>query len=162
MLFVYLYTRNITISPLGRSMRTVRERDMAAQTCEISPRRTIVNAHFLCGFAAGVAGGLYAHVLQSFEISSTNPWIGVFGIIASTQILAYVVLSRMKNLHVTIVTVFGLTLISVFFSRAAASLSLFDAAQGSKISTSSVTAIVTSLLVLVVLIMSEWLHKRRL
>lgn len=158
---VYLYTRNVTISPLGRAMRTIRERDQAAQTCAISPVRTIVSAYFLCGLAAGIAGTLYAHVLQSFEMSSSNPWLGPFAIIASMQLLAYLVVSGMKSLNIAVVVIFAMAFASNFFSRAASNIEIFDTAQGGRISPSHVAALVSSLLVLVILIVAAQRQKNR-
>ncbi len=145
---VYLYVRNVSISPLGRAMRTVRERDSAAQTCAISPTKTIVSAYFLCGLTAGLAGTFYAQYLQSLEVSSSNPWLGPFGIVASMQILAYLVVSGMKTLNRSVIIVFLLSFVSVFFARSARTLEIFDSSQGSNISPSQITAIVTALLVL--------------
>jgi branched-chain amino acid transport system permease protein len=158
---VFIYTRNISISPLGRAMRTVRERNRAAQTCAISPGRTIVSAHFLCGISAGVAGALYAHVLQSFEVSSANPWLGPFGIVASMQLLAFLVVSTMRSVTISAVVIFALVFASQLFSRASANIDFFNTAQGGFISTSQVTAIVSSVLVIGVLIVSAKRAKNR-
>lgn len=152
LVITYVYVRNISISPLGRAMRTVRERDGAAQTCAISPTKTIVSAYFICGLTAGVAGALYAQVLQSFEFSSSNPWLGPFSVIASMQLLAFLVVSGMKKLHIAVLVVFFLTFASRFFARAAGSLELFDSSQGARVSPGNITALISSVLVLVLLI----------
>lgn len=147
-LVVFWYIRNVSRSPLARSMRTIRERDLAAQTCAVSPTKTIVSAHFICGLCAGIAGALYAPVLETFEISSSNPWLGVFGIIASMQILAFVVVGGMKKYWLTVLVVFALAFLSSFLSEFSSTVAWLDSAQGGRISPSQITAIVSSLIVI--------------
>ena len=148
MLAVFAYIRNVSRSPLARSMRTIRERDVASQTCAISPTKTIVSAHFICGLCAGIAGALYAPLLESFQISSSNPWLGVFGIIASMQILAFVVVGGMKRYWISATIVFVLAFLSSFLADYSSSISWLDSAQGGRVSPSQITAILSSLIVI--------------
>lgn len=159
---VCFYARNITRSPLARAMRTVRERDQAAQTCAISPVKTIVSAHFICGLFAGAAGVVYAPFLYTFEISSANPWIGAFGIFASMQLLAYLVIGGMKKYWISCAVIIALVIASSLLSDYSSSISWLDSGQDGVVSPSQITAIVSSVLVIGIIHITARISKNRL
>lgn len=161
-LVIFYYIRNVSRSPLARSMRTIRERDVEAQTCAISPTKTIVSAHFICGLCAGIAGALYAPLIESFEISSANPWLGTFGLIVSMQILAFVVVGGMRNYWTCAGIILVLAFLSSFMSEFSSSIPFLDSAQGGRISPSQITAILSSLIVITIIQMRAQFLKKHL
>lgn len=159
---VLFYIRNVSNSPLARYMRTVREIEFASQTCAVSPTRTIVSAHFICGLCAGIAGALYAPILVSFEISSSNPWLGPFGIVTSMQILTFLVVSGMKRYWITVFILFLLPFISQIISEYSSSATLLNSVQDGIVSPSQMTAIVSSFFVLIFIYFRSRLMKKKL
>lgn len=68
MLVVVLLTVNLSRSSLGRSMRAVRDNDLAADVLGLQVFKTKLLAYFVGGFFVGVAGGLWA-----FHIGIVEP-----------------------------------------------------------------------------------------
>lgn len=60
LLLVVLATLNLSRSSVGRSMRAIRDNDLAANVLGLKVFRTKLTAYFLGGFIVGVAGGLWA------------------------------------------------------------------------------------------------------
>ena len=58
-----------TAAPVGRSSR-MRENELAAQAFSVSPVPVKLTAFTLSGAVAGVAGGLFVHLSQSFDLTS--------------------------------------------------------------------------------------------
>ena len=159
---VFGYIRNVTRSPLARSMKTVNQDCIAAQTFAISPTKTILSAHFICGLCAGIAGALFAPLLNTFEITSTNPWLGYFGIFASMQILAFVVVGGMKKYWLTVAVVFVLAFLSVFLQESSSSISWLSIFKNSRISPIQVAAILSSILVIATIHLKAQIAKKQL
>lgn len=83
--------RNLVFSKYGRGMAAIREDEVACDLCGVHTRRVKISAFVVSAFFAGVAGGLYAHLLQFI-----NP--RMFDILKSTEILIMVYLGGMASL----------------------------------------------------------------
>ncbi len=64
MLFTLLALRNLVHSNFGRGITAIREDEVAANLTSVDTRRLKLYAFLISAFFAGVAGGLYAHLLQ--------------------------------------------------------------------------------------------------
>jgi branched-chain amino acid transport system permease protein len=67
---VYLGLRGVRHSRTGRAILALRENELAAQAFSVSPVRVKLTAFIISGFVAGVAGGLFVHLSQSFDLTS--------------------------------------------------------------------------------------------
>ncbi len=67
---VFLALRGIRHSRTGRAIVALRENELAAQAFSVSPVPVKLTAFTLSGGVAGVAGGLFVHLSQSFDLSS--------------------------------------------------------------------------------------------
>ena len=67
---IFVALRGIRHSRPGRAIVALRENERAAQAYAISPVPVKLTAFTLSGGVAGVAGGLFVHLAQSFDISS--------------------------------------------------------------------------------------------
>jgi branched-chain amino acid transport system permease protein len=83
--------RNLVYSNLGRGILAVREDEVAANLTSVDTRRVKMCAFLVSAFFAGVAGGLYAHVLQFINPRS-------FSILKSTDMLVMVYLGGVGSL----------------------------------------------------------------
>jgi branched-chain amino acid transport system permease protein len=83
--------RNFVYSNFGRGVLAVREDEIASDLMSVNTRRVKFLAFTISSFFAGVAGGLFAHLLQFI-----NP--RVFDIIKSTDILIMVYLGGIASL----------------------------------------------------------------
>lgn len=83
--------RNFIYSDCGRGAMAVREDEIAAGLMGVNTRRVKIRVFAVSSFFAGVAGGLFAHVLQYI-----NP--GAFDILKSTEILAMVYLGGVGSI----------------------------------------------------------------
>ena len=77
---VMLVLRNFTNSRFGRSCIAVRENELAGETMGINTTRYKVISFCIAAFIAGVAGGLYAHVLSfinpdSFSFTKSSDYL---------------------------------------------------------------------------------------
>ena len=90
LLTLYLL-RNLVYSNLGRGIMAIREDEVAANLTSVDTRRLKVYAFCISAFFAGVAGGLFAHLLQFINPRS-------FSILKSTDMLVMVYLGGMGSL----------------------------------------------------------------
>ncbi len=67
---VFAALRGIRHSRTGRAIVALRENELAAQAFSVSPMPVKLTAFTLSGAVAGVAGGLFVHLSQSFDLSS--------------------------------------------------------------------------------------------
>ncbi|MDQ7849644.1 MAG: branched-chain amino acid ABC transporter ATP-binding protein/permease [Armatimonadota bacterium] len=83
--------RNYIYSNFGRGTQAIREDETAAALVSVNTRQVKVMTFMLSSFFAGVAGGLFAHVLQFINPRS-------FGILKSTDVLVMVYLGGIGSL----------------------------------------------------------------
>jgi branched-chain amino acid transport system permease protein len=88
--------RNFIYSRFGRGILSVREDEIAAELTGVNTRNVKMLAFVVSSFFAGVAGGLYAHLLQYI-----SP--GTFDIIKSTEMLVMVYLGGAGSIAGSIV-----------------------------------------------------------
>ena len=67
---VYLALRGVRHSRTGRAIVALRENELAAQAFSVSPVPVKLTAFTISGFVAGIAGGLFVQLSQSFDLSS--------------------------------------------------------------------------------------------
>ena len=91
-----LVIRNLVYSRFGRGILSIREDEIAAELSTVDTRRVKMLAFVVSSFFAGVAGALFAHLLQFI-----NP--RVFDIIKSTDILIMVYLGGIGSLGGSII-----------------------------------------------------------
>jgi branched-chain amino acid transport system permease protein len=108
--FVFLTTviciwiiNNFVRSTLGKALNAVRDNELAANAMTVNTRRTKFIAFLFAAFWAGVAGGLFAHVLRY-----VNP--STFGIQKLAEVLAMVYFGGLNSVYGAIV---GATSISL-------------------------------------------------
>lgn len=87
---------NFTTSTMGKALNAVRDNEAAANSMTVNTRKTKVTAFMFGAFWAGVAGGLFAHVLRY-----VNP--GTFGIQKLAEILAMVYFGGLNSIYGSIV-----------------------------------------------------------
>jgi len=87
---------NFVSSLLGKALNAVRDNELAAEAMTVNTRRTKVAGFLFAAFWAGVAGGLFAHVLRY-----VNP--GTFGIQNLAEVLAMVYLGGLNSVYGSIV-----------------------------------------------------------
>ena len=96
---------NFVRSTLGKALNAVRDDEIAANAMTVNTRRTKIVAFLFGGFWAGVAGGLFAHVLRY-----VNP--GTFGIQKLAEVLAMVYFGGLNSVYGSIVGAVSLSLLS--------------------------------------------------
>jgi len=96
--------RNLAVSSLGRSMRAVRDDEIAAEAAGINTTRVKVVAFVYSAMWAGVAGALYAHYVQT-----ANP--GDFTFLRSVEIVVSVVLGGLGSITGAALAAGGLTVL---------------------------------------------------
>jgi len=96
--------RNLAVSSLGRSMRAVRDDEIAAEAAGINTTRVKVIAFVYSAMWAGVAGALYAHYVQT-----ANP--GDFTFLRSVEIVVSVVLGGLGSITGAALAAGGLTVL---------------------------------------------------
>ena len=94
---------NFVRSTLGKALNAVRDNEMAANAMTVNTRRTKITAFLFAAFWAGVAGGLFAHVLRY-----VNP--GTFGITKLAEVLAMVYFGGLNSVYGSIVGACGISL----------------------------------------------------
>ena len=67
---VFVALRGVRHSRTGRAIVALRENELAAQAFSVSPVPVKLTAFTLSGAVAGVAGGLFVHLSQSFDLTS--------------------------------------------------------------------------------------------
>ncbi len=92
---------NFTRSTIGKAMCAVRDDETAASAMTVNTRRTKMVTFLFAAFWAGVAGGLFAHV-----IGYINP--GTFGVYKLSEILAMVYLGGLNSVVGSIAGALGL------------------------------------------------------
>lgn len=106
LLTLYLL-RNLVYSNFGRGIMAIREDEVAANLTSVDTRRLKVYAFCLSAFFAGVAGGLFAHLLQFINPRS-------FSILKSTDMLVMVYLGGMGSLAGSLLGAILFTLVLEF------------------------------------------------
>jgi branched-chain amino acid transport system permease protein len=96
---------NFVRSTLGKALNAVRDGELAADAMTVNTRRTKMVAFLFAAFWAGVAGGLFAHV-----VGYVNP--GMFGIQKLAELLAMVYLGGLNSVVGSIVGAVGFSLLS--------------------------------------------------
>jgi branched-chain amino acid transport system permease protein len=95
---------NFVRSTTGKALNAVRDDEMAADAMTVDTRRTKIVAFLFAAFWAGVAGGLFAHVLRY-----VNP--GTFGIQKLAEVLAMVYFGGLNSVYGSIVGAVSLSLL---------------------------------------------------
>jgi branched-chain amino acid transport system permease protein len=95
---------NFVESTVGKALNAVRDGELAADSMTVNTRRTKMIAFLFAAFWAGVAGGLFAHV-----VGYVNP--GMFGIQKLAELLAMVYLGGLNSVVGSIVGAVGFTLL---------------------------------------------------
>jgi len=90
-LITLLALRNLVQSNFGRGIMAIREDEMAANLTSVDTRKLKLYAFLISAFFTGVAGGLYAHLLQFINPRS-------FSILKSTDMLVMVYLGGVGSL----------------------------------------------------------------
>jgi branched-chain amino acid transport system permease protein len=96
---------NFVRSTLGKALNAVRDGELAADAMTVNTRRTKMVAFLFAAFWAGVAGGLFAHVL-----GYVNP--GMFGIQKLAELLAMVYLGGLNSVVGSIAGAVGFTVLA--------------------------------------------------
>ncbi len=96
---------NFVRSTMGKALNAVRDGELAANAMTVNTRKTKMAAFLFAAFWAGVAGGLFAHVLRYI-----NP--DTFGIRKLAEVLAMVYFGGLNSVTGSIVGAVGLSLIS--------------------------------------------------
>ncbi len=95
---------NFVRSTLGKALNAVRDGEMAANAMTVNTRRAKMTAFLFAAFWAGVAGGLFAHVLRY-----VNP--GTFGIQKLAEVLAMVYFGGLNSVYGSIVGAVSISLL---------------------------------------------------
>ena len=95
---------NFVTSTTGKALNAVRDDEMAADAMTVNTRRTKIVAFLFAAFWAGVAGGLFAHVLRY-----VNP--STFGIQKLAEVLAMVYFGGLNSIYGSIVGAVSLSLL---------------------------------------------------
>ena len=95
---------NFVRSTLGKALNAVRDDEMAADAMTVNTRRTKILAFLFAAFWAGVAGGLFAHVIRY-----VNP--GTFGIQKLAEVLAMVYFGGLNSVYGSIVGAVSLSVL---------------------------------------------------
>ena len=96
---------NFVRSIIGKALNAVRDDETAANAMTIDTRRTKMTAFMFAAFWAGVAGGLFAHVLRY-----VNP--STFGIQKLAEVLAMVYFGGLNSVYGSILGAVSLSMLS--------------------------------------------------
>jgi branched-chain amino acid transport system permease protein len=96
---------NFVRSTFGKSLNAVRDDEIAANAMTVNTRRTKMTAFLFGAFWAGVAGGLFAHVIRY-----VNP--STFGIQMLAEVLAMVYFGGLNSIQGSIVGATSINLLS--------------------------------------------------
>jgi branched-chain amino acid transport system permease protein len=96
---------NFVRSTFGKALNAVRDDETAANAMTVNTRRTKILAFMFAAFWAGVAGGLFAHVIRFI-----NP--NTFGIQRLAEVLAMVYFGGLNSVYGSIVGAVSLSLLS--------------------------------------------------
>ena len=95
---------NFVRSTIGKALNAVRDNEMAASAMTVDTRRTKIVAFLFSAFWAGVAGGLFAHVVRY-----VNP--STFGIQNLAEVLAMVYFGGLNSVYGSIVGAVSISLL---------------------------------------------------
>jgi branched-chain amino acid transport system permease protein len=95
---------NFVRSTIGKALNAVRDNEMAASAMTVNTRRTKIVAFLFSAFWAGIAGGLFAHVLRY-----VNP--STFGIQNLAEVLAMVYFGGLNSVYGSIVGAVSISLL---------------------------------------------------
>ncbi|MGD8563755.1 MAG: branched-chain amino acid ABC transporter permease [Desulfarculaceae bacterium] len=95
---------NFVNSTIGKALNAVRDDEMAADAMTVNTRRTKIVAFMFAAFWAGVAGGLFAHVLRY-----VNP--STFGIQKLAEVLAMVYFGGLNSVYGSVVGAVSISLL---------------------------------------------------
>jgi len=95
---------NFVRSTMGKALNAIRDDEMAATAMTVDTRRTKIVAFLFAAFWAGVAGGLFAHVLRY-----VNP--GTFGLQKLAEMLAMVYFGGLNSVYGSVVGAVSLSLL---------------------------------------------------
>jgi branched-chain amino acid transport system permease protein len=95
---------NFVTSTIGKALNAVRDDEMAANCMTVNTKRTKILAFLFAAFWAGVAGGLFAHVLRY-----VNP--GTFSLQKLAEVLAMVYFGGLNSVYGSIVGAVSLSLL---------------------------------------------------
>lgn len=95
---------NFVRSIPGKALNAVRDDEMAAESMTVNTRRTKMTAFMFSAFWAGVAGGLFAHVIRF-----VNP--ATFGIQKLAEVLAMVYFGGLNSVYGSIVGAVSLNML---------------------------------------------------
>lgn len=95
---------NFVSSTLGKALNAVRDGELAAGAMTVNTRRTKMTAFMFGAFWAGVAGGLFAHVIRYI-----NP--SMFGITMLAEVLAMVYFGGLNAVQGSILGAVGIQLL---------------------------------------------------
>jgi branched-chain amino acid transport system permease protein len=95
---------NFVRSTIGKALNAVRDDELAASVMTVNTRRTKMIAFLFSAFWAGVAGGLFAHVIRYI-----NP--GTFGIRKLAEVLSMVYFGGLNSVVGSIVGAVGINLL---------------------------------------------------
>lgn len=95
---------NFVRSTLGKALNAVRDDELAAEAMTVNTRKTKIVAFLFAAFWAGIAGGLFAHVIRY-----VNP--GTFGIQKLAEVLAMVYFGGLNSVYGSIVGAVSLSLL---------------------------------------------------
>jgi branched-chain amino acid transport system permease protein len=96
---------NFVRSTFGKALNAVRDEELAASAMTVDTRLTKMVAFLFAAFWAGVAGGLFAHVIRYI-----NP--GTFGIRKLAEVLGMVYLGGLNSVAGSVVGAVGFNLLS--------------------------------------------------
>jgi len=102
--FTLLVIRRFVSSTYGKGIVAIRDDEVAAELMSVNTRRLKMVAFMLSSGLAGLAGGLFAHILGYI-----NP--GSFTIMKSTECLVMVYLGGMGSLSGSVLSAVGFTLL---------------------------------------------------
>jgi len=95
---------NFVTSTMGKALNAVRDDEIAASAMTVNTRRVKIIAFLFSAFWAGVAGGLFAHVIRY-----VNP--GTFGIQKLAEVLAMVYFGGLNSVYGSIVGALSLSVL---------------------------------------------------
>ncbi len=104
MLLCVLSIRNLAVSSLGRSMKAVRDDEVAAAAIGINTTKIKVLAFVISSMWAGVAGALQVHLIQLASPES-------FGFVRSVEVVVMVVLGGLGSITGATITAVLLTVL---------------------------------------------------
>jgi branched-chain amino acid transport system permease protein len=98
---------NFVTSTRGKALNAIRDDELAAEAMTVNTRQTKMTGFLFSAFWAGVAGGLFAHVLRYINPST-------FGIQKLAEVLAMVYFGGLNSVYGSIVGAVSLSLLGEF------------------------------------------------